>query len=184
MSNHIHLLVQEREENISDAMKRVGVIYAQYFNKKYQRSGHLFQDRFRSEPVESAEYFLTLLRYIHQNPLKAGLVEKVDDYKWSSWKEYKMDHVAAPLCATKPVLNHFSQQELTELVCTPIEAYNVLDIVTKSTIRNVLISSINEVNKNNTVCYDLVIKVFNKDDLEFFIDELKTLDFVTDVKRY
>ena len=132
MSNHIHLLVQEREENISDAMKRVGVIYAQYFNKKYQRSGHLFQDRFRSEPVESAEYFLTLLRYIHQNPLKAGLVEKVDDYKWSSWKEYKMDHVAAPLCATKPVLNHFSQQELTELVCTPIEAYNVLDIVNQS----------------------------------------------------
>lgn len=129
MSNHIHLLVHEREENISDAMKRVGVIYAQYFNKKYHRSGHLFQDRFRSEPVGSVEYFLTLLRYIHQNPLKAGLVEKVDDYKWSSWEEYKMDYVAAPLCATKTVLNRFSKQELTEFVCTPIEEYHeILDI--------------------------------------------------------
>ena len=129
MSNHIHLLVHEREENISDAMKRVGVIYAQYFNKKYHRSGHLFQDRFRSEPVGSVEYFLTLLRYIHQNPLKAGLVEKVDDYKWSSREEYKMDYVAAPLCATKTVLNRFSKQELTEFVCTPIEEYHeILDI--------------------------------------------------------
>ncbi len=76
--------------------------------------------------------YCLMSNHIHQNPLKAGLVEKVDDYKWSSWKEYKMDHVAAPLCATKPVLNHFSQQELTELVCTPIEAYNVLDIVNQS----------------------------------------------------
>ena len=61
---------------------------------------------------------------------------------------------------------------------------NVLEIVTKATVRNVIISSINEVNKNNTLCYDLLIKVHNKDDLEFFIDELKTLTFVTDVKRY
>ena len=55
-------------------MKRIGVTYAHYFNKKYERSGHLFQDRFRSEPVDSLEYFVTLLRYIHQNPLKAGIV--------------------------------------------------------------------------------------------------------------
>ena len=71
MSNHVHLLIQEREENISDVVKIIGVTYAHYFNKKYERNGHLFQDRFRSEPVNTIEYFVTLLRYIHQNPLKA-----------------------------------------------------------------------------------------------------------------
>ena len=66
MSNHVHLLIQEREENISDVVKIIGVTYAHYFNKKYERNGHLFQDRFRSEPVNTIEYFVTLLRYIHQ----------------------------------------------------------------------------------------------------------------------
>ena len=51
MSNHIHLLVREQKEDISSVIKRLGVAYAYYFNKKYQRNGHLFQDRFRSEPV-------------------------------------------------------------------------------------------------------------------------------------
>ena len=74
MSNHIHLLIQEREEHISEVVKRIGVTYAHYFNKKYERNGHLFQDRFRSEPVDSIEYFVILLRYIHQNPLKARIV--------------------------------------------------------------------------------------------------------------
>ena len=73
MSNHLHLLIREQEEDISSVMKRLGVAYAYYFNKKYQRNGHLFQDRFRSEPVNTMDYFVTLMRYIHQNPLKAGL---------------------------------------------------------------------------------------------------------------
>ena len=47
------------------------------------------QDRFRSEPVDNIEYFVILLRYIHQNPLKAGIVERIEDYPWSSWKEYE-----------------------------------------------------------------------------------------------
>ena len=59
MSNHLHLLIQERDETVSDIVKRIGVTYAHYFNKKYERSGHLFQDRFRSEPVDNIEYFVT-----------------------------------------------------------------------------------------------------------------------------
>ena len=62
-------------------------MYAIYYNQKYSRSGHLFQDRFKSEPVNDMPYFVTLLRYIHQNPTKAGIVSKVGDYDWSSWKE-------------------------------------------------------------------------------------------------
>ena len=105
MSNHVHLLLQEREEHISEVVKRIGVTYAHYFNKKYERNGHLFQDRFRSEPVDSIEYFVVLLRYIHQNPLKAGIVEDIINYPWSSWKEYVTDDCKASFCSTKAVFS-------------------------------------------------------------------------------
>ena len=59
-----------------------------WYNVKYQRVGHLFQDRFKSDPVDDDAYLLTLIRYIHQNPVKAGLCEKSEDYSYSSWMEY------------------------------------------------------------------------------------------------
>lgn len=86
MSNHVHLLI--KSDKISEAMGRLGSSYAQWFNTKYERNGHLFQDRFLSEPVEDDRYFVTVIRYIHQNPLKAGLTTTIDEYKWSSYKAY------------------------------------------------------------------------------------------------
>ena len=88
MPNHVHLLIQEKNQNLSNIIKQIAAAYALYFNKKYERCGHLFQDRFKSESVADAAYFFTLLRYIHQNPVAGGLCEKVDDYEWSSWREY------------------------------------------------------------------------------------------------
>ena len=58
-------------------------------NYKYSRDGHLFRERFKSEPVNDMAYFVILLRYIHQNPVKAGIVNKVNDYEFSSWHEYE-----------------------------------------------------------------------------------------------
>ncbi len=126
MSNHLHLLVQEKDEGVSEAVKRIGILYAQYFNRKYERNGHLFQDRFRSEPVNNMEYFVTLLRYIHQNPVKAGLVEHVSDYPWSSWSEYGLN--TDGFCATGAVLSRIPREELAELVCSPVDEYGILDI--------------------------------------------------------
>lgn len=88
MSNHVHLLLKEGEEDLSITMKRIGVSFAFYYNWKYRTSGHLFQDRFKSENVENVSYFLTVVRYIHQNPLKAGIVNQVDEWRWSSCKGY------------------------------------------------------------------------------------------------
>ena len=131
MSNHLHLLIQEREEAISDIVKRIGVTYAHYFNKKYERSGHLFQDRFRSEPVDNIEYFVTLLRYIHQNPLKAGIVDNIDDYPWSSWNYYVVDTSSISFCSTKSVFARINQADLIELIKTPFEDDGqILDIDT------------------------------------------------------
>ena len=74
MSNHVHLLLKERDTVIGELMKKLGVSYSYRFNRKYDRSGHLFQDRYKSETVDDDSYFLTVLRYIHRNPQKAGLL--------------------------------------------------------------------------------------------------------------
>ena len=88
MSNHVHLLIKEGNEDISTTMKRMGVSYAGYYNWKYRTTGHLFQDRFRSENVEDRTYFRTVVRYIHQNPVKAKMVTRPDEWKWSSCRGY------------------------------------------------------------------------------------------------
>ena len=90
MPNHVHILLKEGTEKIGDAIRRIAVGYAQYFNIKYGRNGHLFQNRFRSEPVNDDVYFLIVLRYIHQNPIKANMVINMEDYEWSSYNEYIM----------------------------------------------------------------------------------------------
>ena len=88
MSNHIHILLKTEKEDLDLIMKRIAGSYVYWYNWKYYRKGHLFQDRFKSEPVEDDAYFLTALRYIHQNPVKAGIVKKIDDYRYSSYNEY------------------------------------------------------------------------------------------------
>lgn len=87
MDNHVHLVVKEGANGISKLMKRIGTSYVRYFNQKYKRIGHLFQDRYKSENVETDSYFLTVIRYVHQNPEKAG-ISKPQDYSWSSYQKY------------------------------------------------------------------------------------------------
>lgn len=93
MDNHIHLVLMETntstgENNISTIMKFLGVTYVRYFNEKYQRVGTLFQERFKSEPIESDRHLLAVVRYVLLNPCKAGLAESPVDYKWSSSRDY------------------------------------------------------------------------------------------------
>lgn len=95
MDNHVHLLLAERKEPIATIIKRVSSSYVLWFNKKYGRCGHLFQERFKSENVDNDSYFLNVLRYIHQNPLKAHIVKDIAEYKWSSYLGYtrKTDNI-------------------------------------------------------------------------------------------
>lgn len=104
MSNHFHLLLHMDLEDISLFMKKVGVSYAAYFNRKYDRVGTLFQDRFRSEPIDTDSYLMTVVRYIHQNPVKAG-ISQTCEYRWSSYQEYA--HGNRKLCSTAFVISVF-----------------------------------------------------------------------------
>ncbi len=88
MPNHIHLLMMEGEKPLEEVFKRLGCAFVYWYNMKYERVGHLFQDRFKSEPVEDDSYLLTVHRYIHQNPVKAGLCESVEQYPYSSFRGY------------------------------------------------------------------------------------------------
>ena len=85
MTNHFHVLLETQLPNLSQAIQWVNVSYAGYFNRKYQRNGHLFQGRFKSILVDADEYLKQLSRYIHLNPVRANLVEHPDEYKWSSY---------------------------------------------------------------------------------------------------
>ncbi|XXM71972.1 REP-associated tyrosine transposase [Lysinibacillus sphaericus] len=109
MGNHVHLLIKEGNESISVVMKRIGVSYANYYNWKYKTTGHLFQDRFKSENVESVRYLLNVTRYIHQNPVKAGIVMNPHDWKWSSCRGYYGNPAHHPhLLDSHYLLNYFS----------------------------------------------------------------------------
>ena len=89
MSNHVHMLMRENDVgDISLIMKRLLIKYAMYFNRKYHRSGALISNRYKSASIEVDEYFVPLIRYIHQNPIKAGLVANLTDYQYSSYLEY------------------------------------------------------------------------------------------------
>ena len=89
MSNHIHLLIEPSGEALNIAFTRIETRYAMWFNRKYERTGYLFQNRFRSEAVETEQYFMTVLRYILQNPMKAGLESRPGSYRWSSYLAYE-----------------------------------------------------------------------------------------------
>lgn len=88
MPNHIHLLIREKGEPLELIVKRIGSRFVWWYNLKYERVGHLFQDRYKSEPVEDDSYFLTVLRYIMQNPMKAGMEETLGSWPWSSYAHY------------------------------------------------------------------------------------------------
>ena len=87
MENHVHLLLRDTADELDVFMKRLEGSYAFYFNHKYERIGSLFQERFKSEAVDNDAYFTVVVRYILQNPLKAG-ISSMEEYPWSSYAAY------------------------------------------------------------------------------------------------
>jgi REP element-mobilizing transposase RayT len=111
MSNHVHLLIKENDEEIGQIMKRIGISYASWYNWKYERIGHLFQNRYKSECVEDDKYLITVIRYIHNNPVKAKMVGKPEQYNWSSINAYydsKKEYIEN-LTQTDNILKMFSE---------------------------------------------------------------------------
>lgn len=88
MNNHVHLLIKFNQNNMPQMFKSFGASFVFRYNKKYNRSGSLFNGRYYSKAVNDDTYLLTVLKYIHFNPVSAKLCAKPDDWKWSSYSEY------------------------------------------------------------------------------------------------
>lgn len=88
MPNHVHLLIETYGEPLSKIMQRVNLTYTQYFNRKYDTVGHVFQGRYKALLCDRDEYLLSLVRYLHLNPVRAHLVEGPRHFQWSSHHEY------------------------------------------------------------------------------------------------
>jgi REP element-mobilizing transposase RayT len=88
MPNHYHLLVKTPDANISRCMRHINGVYTQRFNSLHRSEGQLFRGRYKAIIVSADDYLLRLVRYIHRNPVKAGLANKPEDYPWSSHKAY------------------------------------------------------------------------------------------------
>jgi putative transposase len=91
MPNHYHLMIQTPDANLSLCMRHLNGIYTQRFNRYHHCDGHLFRGRYKSILIEADRYLLELVRYIHRNPVRAGLVDRMDQYLWSSHKGYVSD---------------------------------------------------------------------------------------------
>ncbi len=86
MTNHYHVVVQTPEANLSRGMQWLNGTYADWFNRRHKRSGHLFQGRFKSLLIDQGTYFAEVLRYVVLNPVRAKMVARPEEYRWSSYR--------------------------------------------------------------------------------------------------
>ena len=111
MSNHYHLLLRTQRANLKKAMHWFGTTYTQRLNRRHFRSGHLFQGRYKSIIVENDAYLLQLSCYIHRNPLRAGIVKRLADYRWSSYRFYAYGGQAPGWLSTELILSQFNGEK-------------------------------------------------------------------------
>ena len=115
MDNHYHILVQNTRENLSSGMRQLGAQYASYFNKRHSRVGHLWQDRFKSWYVLDDKYLFTLFKYIENNPVKAGVSQKIGEYMYCATYSILKDAVP-PFLQNAFVLRDYNTEELLDLL--------------------------------------------------------------------
>lgn len=119
MDNHYHLLVENKRENLSSGMRQLNAQYASYFNKRHNRVGHLWQDRFKSSYVMDEAYLFTLFKYIETNPIKAKLTTQVGEYLYCATYSILRDAIP-PFLQNTFVLRDYHTKELFEMLVLPI----------------------------------------------------------------
>jgi REP element-mobilizing transposase RayT len=111
MDNHYHLLLETPAGNLPRIMRHINGAYTTYYNVKRKRFGHLFQGRYKSVLVDADEYAKELSRYIHLNPVRAKMVEKPEDYKWSSYGSYIGKESPPEWLRREFILGYFGENE-------------------------------------------------------------------------
>ena len=116
MENHYHLFLETPKANISQIMQNINTSYTVYVNKRHKRFGHLFQGRFKGILVDKETYLIVLTRYIHLNPVRAGIVKSPENYRWTSYREYMGTcKEETSLVDTAETLSYFSKTKNTAM---------------------------------------------------------------------
>jgi len=124
MNNHYHLLLKTRRANLSKAMQWFGTTYTRRFNNRHKRTGHLFQGRFKSIIIENDAYLMQLSCYIHRNPLRAGIVKRLADYRWSSYPAYGYGKNRQDWLSTKLILSQFTPEDARKQYREKVQKYS------------------------------------------------------------
>ena len=166
MDNHVHLIIYDKDEMISKIMQSIEIRYVSYFNIKYDRVGHLFQDRFHSKRIEDRDYLKLACRYIHQNPAKAGIA-KTEEYKWSSYQEY---------IKTPKIINN----KLLLLIFSKEKEVAKQEFIN---FHNVNVNEDKETEITNILEYELNVK-FTDDEIRKYICDLLEIKNIRDISKY
>jgi REP element-mobilizing transposase RayT len=108
MNNHYHLLLETPKGNLSQIMRHINGAYTNYFNVRHKRSGHLFQGRYKAILIEADSYAGELSRYIHLNPVRAGIVDLPEQYAWSSYQYYAAGKRKPEWLTVECILRYFA----------------------------------------------------------------------------
>ncbi len=108
MDNHVHIVVKAEPLELAKAMKSINIKYAMKYNQRRNRVGHVFQDRYKSGAIADDKYLLQVIRYVHNNPVKAKVVQSPEEYSWSSYNEYIHENAIINSRQKKFILEFFS----------------------------------------------------------------------------
>ena len=126
LGNHFHLLIRPAEASISRIMQSLLVSHTQRYHRNHRSLGHVWQGRFKSPVIQDDEHLLTVLRYIEANPLRAGMVDRAEEYRWSSYLHHGLGQTDELIDAAVPYeqLSPYAavrQRKWSELVHRPLE---------------------------------------------------------------
>ncbi len=155
MSNHYHLLLETKNEELSKFMRQINMNYAIYFNKKYKRSGHLWQGRYRSWYVTDEAYLYSLILYIEQNPLKAKIIDNIGEYPYQS-AYYILNDLELPICLKNSWLakNFSNKSEIKDFLSSPLDKDTLKELQKASMLVEVA-------QKENKLTIDKLQKLFS-----------------------
>jgi putative transposase len=114
MTNHFHLVVETPEGDVSTGLHRASFLYAQYFNRKYDLDGHVFQGRFKTVVIRSDVQLLAAIRYVVTNPVRAGLTTKSEQWRWSSYRATVGIRRPPAFLAVDRVLRFFGRERIEQ----------------------------------------------------------------------
>ncbi len=172
MNNHIHLLIYSPPETLASCFQSLGTRFARWYNNKYLRTGHLFQERYHSQVIDSDTYFLSALVYIHNNPVRANMCKYPSEYRWSSFNAYYGQKepllnlsYAYDLAGSKDALHHYfataDEAVINDMFieCEPESSRFVTDetaIAIFKSLTNIStlseIDSMNKTDRNSCIC--------------------------------